>query len=98
MFDPVKLLRPHLQSLVPYSSARDDYQGNEGIFLDANENPIGSITDRKWNRYPDPYQAELKAKIAEVKGVSATNIFLEMVAMNLSICFLGLFVSRELTM
>ena len=76
MFDPVKLLRPHLQSLVPYSSARDDYQGDEGIFLDANENPIGSITDRKWNRYPDPYQAELKAKIAEVKEVSATRIFL----------------------
>jgi histidinol-phosphate aminotransferase len=61
---------------VPYSSARDDYQGDEGIFLDANENPIGSITDRKWNRYPDPYQAELKAKIAEVKEVSATRIFL----------------------
>lgn len=76
MFDPVKLLRPHLQALVPYSSARDDYQGSEGVFLDANENPIGSITDRKWNRYPDPYQTDLKAKIAEVKGVPAANIFL----------------------
>lgn len=76
MFDPIKLLRPHLQSLVPYSSARDDYKGSEGIFLDANENPIGSITDRKWNRYPDPYQTDLKAKIAEVKKVPAANIFL----------------------
>ena len=52
MFDPQKLLRPHLQNLVPYSSARDDYQGAEGVFLDANENPFGSITERKWNRYP----------------------------------------------
>lgn len=76
MFDPVKLLRPHLQALVPYSSARDDYQGSEGVFLDANENPIGSITDRKWNRYPDPYQVDLKAKIAEVKGVPTECIFL----------------------
>lgn len=76
MFDPIKLLRPHLQSLVPYSSARDDYKGSEGIFLDANENPIGSITDRKWNRYPDPNQTALKAKIAEVKGVATENIFL----------------------
>ncbi|GAB5527672.1 MAG: histidinol-phosphate transaminase [Roseivirga sp.] len=76
MFDPIALLRPHLQSLVPYSSARDEYTGSEGIFLDANENPIGSITERKWNRYPDPYQSELKAKIGEVKGVPAANIFL----------------------
>ncbi|MCE7993030.1 MAG: histidinol-phosphate transaminase [Roseivirga sp.] len=76
MFDPVKLLRPHLQTLVPYSSARDEYQGAEGVFLDANENPIGSITERKWNRYPDPYQADLKAKIGEVKKVPVANIFL----------------------
>ena len=76
MFDPEKLLRPHLQSLVPYSSARDDYQGEEGVFLDANENPLGSITESKWNRYPDPYQRTLKAKIGEVKGVNPVNIFL----------------------
>lgn len=76
MFDPVKLLRPHLQSLVPYSSARDEYTGSEGIFLDANENPIGSITERKWNRYPDPYQAALKAKIGEIRNIPVANIFL----------------------
>lgn len=38
-------IRTHLQDLVPYSSARDEYTGKEGIFLDANENPYGS--DRK---------------------------------------------------
>lgn len=76
MFDPKKLLRPHLRNMTPYSSARDDYKGSEGIFLDANENPMGSITPEKWNRYPDPYQKELKARIAEVKKVLPENIFL----------------------
>lgn len=65
-----------MKQLVPYSSARDDYKGKEGVFLDANENPIGSITEEKWNRYPDPYQLELKVKLAEVKGVTAEQIFL----------------------
>lgn len=76
MFDPKALLRPHLKNLVPYSSARDDYKGSEGVFLDANENPFGSITDENWNRYPDPYQKELKSAIAQIKGVPAENIFL----------------------
>tara|TARA_R110001599_G_scaffold151792_3_gene336767 strand:- start:1161 stop:2213 length:1053 start_codon:yes stop_codon:yes gene_type:complete len=76
MFDPNALLRAHLQKLVPYSSARDDYKGNEGVFLDANENPIGSITEEDWNRYPDPYQTDLKARIGEVKEINPKNIFL----------------------
>ncbi len=76
MFDPRELLRPHLRELIPYSSARDDYQGSFGVFLDANENPLGSITSEKWNRYPDPYQTKLKAKIAEIKAVAADHIFL----------------------
>lgn len=76
MFDANALLRTHLQKLVPYSSARDDYKGNEGVFLDANENPLGSITEEDWNRYPDPYQKELKARIAQIKGVRSENIFL----------------------
>lgn len=76
MFEPNALLRTHLQKLVPYSSARDDYKGNEGVFLDANENPLGSITEEDWNRYPDPYQKELKARIAQIKGVRSENIFL----------------------
>ncbi|MES2733106.1 MAG: histidinol-phosphate transaminase [Bacteroidota bacterium] len=70
------LLRPHIQALAPYSSARDEYSGKEGIFLDANENSIGSITDAPFNRYPDPYQWAIKEKLAVIRGVHATQIFL----------------------
>jgi len=76
MFDLRDLLRPHLRELIAYSSARDDYQGSFGVFLDANENPVGSITPEKWNRYPDPYQTKLKEKIAEIKGIIPGHIFL----------------------
>ena len=34
------LIRPDLLDLQPYSSARDEYTGKEGVFLDANENPF----------------------------------------------------------
>ena len=70
------LLRPHLVSLKPYSSARDEYTGNSGIFLDANENPYGSITSENFNRYPDPYQQALKERIASIKGVHSNQLFL----------------------
>jgi len=71
-----KLLRPHIATLQAYTSARDEYTGKEGTFLDANENPFGSITEQDFNRYPDPYQVELKQKIAEIKEVKPSQIFL----------------------
>lgn len=71
-----KLLRPHIANLTPYSSARDEYSGKEGVFLDANENSLGSITASNFNRYPDPYQQALKKRIAEIKGVPSQQIFL----------------------
>lgn len=70
------LLRPHLLTLTPYSSARDEYTGTEGIFLDANENPLGSTTDVPVNRYPDPYQWAVKQRLAPLKGVRPVQIFL----------------------
>ena len=70
------LIRDNFIRLTPYSSARDEYSGTEGIFLDANENPFGSVTDENFNRYPDPYQWACKEKLAEVKGVLPENIFL----------------------
>ncbi|CAG4997974.1 Histidinol-phosphate aminotransferase [Dyadobacter sp. CECT 9275] len=76
VFDLNKILRPHILSLAPYSSARDEYTGHVGVFLDANENPYGSVTDESYNRYPDPYQADIKKKIAPIKGVSIDRIYL----------------------
>lgn len=74
--DLTTLLRPHILALKPYSSARDEYTGRDGVFLDANENPFGSITAENFNRYPDPYQQALKERISEIKGVSANQLFL----------------------
>ncbi len=75
-FDLNSLLRPHIAKLQPYTSARDEYTGKEGVFLDANENPFGSITEQDFNRYPDPYQSALKEEIAKIKGVRPGQIFL----------------------
>ena len=66
------LVRPNVWNMKPYSSARDEFQGNASVFLDANENPF----NRPYNRYPDPLQWELKKKIAEIKGVKRESIFL----------------------
>jgi histidinol-phosphate aminotransferase len=71
MFDLDKLVRTNVKKLIPYSCARDDFHGKADIFLDANENPFGNL-----NRYPDPYQRELKAAISRIKGVPSDNIFL----------------------
>ncbi|WP_026953849.1 histidinol-phosphate transaminase [Algoriphagus vanfongensis] len=76
IFDLNSLLRPHIAQLRPYTSARDEYTGAEGVFLDANENPYGSVTDQDFNRYPDPYQSALKEKLAPIKQVRPTQIFL----------------------
>jgi histidinol-phosphate aminotransferase len=75
-FDLSNILRPHILDLVPYSSARDEYTGKEGVFLDANENPYQSANGQAWNRYPDPYQWAIKQKLAPIKGVRPTQIFL----------------------
>lgn len=68
---------PHIWNLKPYSSARDEFKGNEGVFLDANENPIGSGTSIKaWNRYPDPMQLDIKRQLSEIKNCQENQIFL----------------------
>ncbi len=66
-----QLVRPNVRALVPYSSARDEYEGKDGIFLDANESPFGPL-----NRYPDPRQRELRKAISSLKGIAEENIFL----------------------
>lgn len=70
------LVRPHILGLTPYSSARDEYSGKDGIFLDANENAFGSVIDEPYNRYPDPYQHQVKLKISRLKKIDPEQIFL----------------------
>lgn len=67
-----KLIRKNIAAMKPYSSARDEFSGMQGVFLDANENPYTNGI----NRYPDPYQSELKKELAKIKGVSPKNMLL----------------------
>lgn len=72
MKDPIKLVRANILALAPYSTARDEYTGPIGVYLDANENPY----DNGYNRYPDPYQRALKERISKIKGMPVQNIFI----------------------
>ena len=67
------LVRPNIWQLAPYSSARNEYSGHAAhVFLDANENPYNN----PYNRYPDPLQTEVKARLSTIKRVPAECIFL----------------------
>lgn len=70
--DIERYVRGCIAKLTPYSTARDEYQGELGVFLDANESPY----ENGYNRYPDPHQKALKAQVAALKGVCAENIFI----------------------
>lgn len=67
-----KLLRENIRSLQPYSCARDEFKGEASVYLDANENPYNA----PFNRYPDPFQSEVKEKISVIKNIPTDNIFL----------------------
>ncbi len=73
-FNLENITRENIRKLIPYSSARSEYKGKEGTFLDANENAFGGGT-LNINRYPDPYQLDLKQKISTIKGLQPENIF-----------------------
>ena len=70
------LIRANIRALKPYHSARQDFLS--GLLLDANENSFGSsLADDglSLNRYPDPYQRELRTVLANINGVTTENIF-----------------------
>ncbi len=71
MFELKNFVRPNIRGLKPYSSARDEYQGRRGIFLDANENPYGKL-----NRYPDPHHTLLRQTLGELKNIDPSQIFI----------------------
>lgn len=65
-------IRKNIAQLLPYSTARDEYQGGDiSVWLDANESPY----DNGVNRYPDPHQKQLKQALARLKGVDTAQIF-----------------------
>jgi histidinol-phosphate aminotransferase len=76
MFNLDSLLRDNIRRLIPYSSARDEFKGEAQVFLDANENSLGSPLTRWYNRYPDPHQSKVKEAISRIKGVPPQHIFL----------------------
>jgi histidinol-phosphate aminotransferase len=75
-FDLGKLVRLNIKKLTPYSSARDEFSGEAKVFLDANENSLGSPLTKWYNRYPDPHQRALKEKLSRIKGIAPEHIFL----------------------
>ncbi len=66
------LIRKNIRDLKPYSSARDEYEGEAAVFLDANENPYFAPL----NRYPDPQQRALKKMISAMRSVDEDQIFI----------------------
>ena len=72
MEDILKYVRENIKRLIPYSTARDDCKIKMDVYLDANENPYNNGV----NRYPSPFQEELKERIAILKKTGSENIFL----------------------
>ena len=63
------LIRPSVERMQPYSSARDEFEGMAPVMLDANENSLGSVGPDDFSRYPDPHQRAIKVDLARLKGV-----------------------------
>ena len=76
MFDLNNLTRDNIKSLTAYSSARDEFTGEAKVYLDANENSLGSPLTKWYNRYPDPHQVKVKDALSKVKSVQPERIFL----------------------
>lgn len=92
-FDLQSLIRPNILTLKAYSSARDEYKKSDievtkidenfetpaPIFLDANENALGSplsqMVQTDYNRYPDPHQREIKTQLSKLKNINENQIF-----------------------
>ncbi|KAF4321097.1 hypothetical protein BBO99_00002139 [Phytophthora kernoviae] len=72
-----QLIRPNILGLTPYRCARDDY--DQGILLDANENSLGpplqgheQLQAMELERYPCPYQPNLKRAITDFRNSTST--------------------------
>ena len=76
-------VRPNIQELTSYTSARDQYRQDEGILLDANELGLGAALPKSsyagpsdsLHRYPDPYQRKLRAAVGKLRGLDPDQVF-----------------------
>lgn len=69
-----KLVRPAIQRLIPYSSARNEFSGSARVYLDANESWKSLVDEQGINRYPDPSARELIQKYSSVIGIENERI------------------------
>lgn len=69
------LIRSHLWTLAPYSSARHEFSAEAEIWLDANENPFDQTHHRR-NRYPDPLQPEVREVACRYFGCKPDELFI----------------------
>ncbi len=74
----LELVRPNIRNLKPYSSAREENK-IKGILMDANENPFEPLNSQirglELNRYPDPFQYEVRNALSELTGAGYDKIF-----------------------
>ena len=80
-FDIKKVVRPNIEKLKPYSSAKDEFNGEARILLDANENSLGSPLTKWYNRYPDPYQKEIKEKGLDAQRAQIKKFLLDLMTL-----------------
>jgi histidinol-phosphate aminotransferase len=90
MFDPIGLVRPHIQAMAPYEpilplEVLSDQLGlpvDRLVKLDANENPYGMLPEARQalaelpygHIYPDPESRELRQALAEYHQVPPENL------------------------
>ena len=72
MIDLNNIVRKNIFDLKAYPSARHENESGAAIWLDANENPY----ETAYNRYPDPFQADVKHELGKVKDIQPSQIFL----------------------
>jgi len=78
MMDIYSIARPEIVAMKPYQSARNT-AASDGILLNANEAPVTFVDDPDWkrlslNRYPSPQPAQLVSRMAELYGVSESQL------------------------
>jgi histidinol-phosphate aminotransferase len=71
-FNRKRMIRENIRELKGYSCAREEFSGEEVTLMDANENPY----DTGYNRYPDPYQQQLKGVLAAMKKIRTDQLIL----------------------